>query len=111
MNIKARAQGFKLSLAMHDHINSRLYLALGRYYGKIQQAEVTLVKIEDAEDGKDQQCEIKLQLDHLKDVVVTERGDDLRQTINTCVHWAKRAVERHHNYMRRMNLKRYYGYN
>lgn len=111
MNIKSRAQGFKMSLALHDHINSRLYLALGRYYGQIRQAEVTLINIEDAQDGKDQQCTINLHLNQFKSIVVTETGDDLYHAINTCIHWARRAVERHHNHKRRMTLKRSYGYN
>ncbi len=110
MNIKTQCRGFKLSLALHDHVKSRIYLVLGRYSSKIRQVEVTLLDVNGPKGGVDKKCLITLRLNHFKSIVVQETSEDMYFSINNCAQRARRAVERHYNRMRDMHRKPHHGY-
>lgn len=95
MTMNIRTQGFSLTSALKDSVESHLSMALGRYRNRVHRVDVSL-----SDDGgrsgrsSDKRCLITLQLES-KSIVIQQKGADMYDTIHSCVGRIRQALTRH----------------
>lgn len=95
MIIDIQARQFKLSAALKSYVESRIRLSIGRYETSINRVDVSLSDINGPKGGEDMCCKSIIKVRGLPTIVVQEINADMYDSINKCLHRAKRSVKRH----------------
>lgn len=101
MIIMTQAKDFELTQALHEHVESKLRLMLGRYEQKIMRVQVMLFDVNGPRGGEDMCCKLIIQVPHASPIVIKEVTSDMYESINICAHRAKRVLGRNIAHMQK----------
>ncbi len=94
MLIKMHSRGITLPEELKEYTSSKIRLTLGRYFDKIQRADIYLTDVNGPKGGEDMMCKVKVAISGQPPVVVQETNQTLRESINACAHRVKRTLGR-----------------
>lgn len=106
MKLRVKSRGFKVTKALYNRVNAKLYRVFSRYGDQIRGAEVTLQDVNGPKGGEDMRCLVTIRLNKSKSIVVQEQADDLYDAINRCAQRVTQKMERHVKRAQRVIRKR-----
>ncbi len=75
------------------YINRKVELCFSRNRSKIKSITIILADINGPKGGKDKQCKILVNANHLPEIVVVEKREGLLHAIDSCLMRANRVME------------------
>ena len=94
MNSYINFRNMHSSREITGYVDYRLSFAFSRLKHKIETLTVTLSDINGPKSGIDKQCRIVVKPMGLKQIVITERRDDIRQAIDRSIARASQTLSR-----------------
>lgn len=94
MKIETRAKGINLEAALRSRVEKRIEYALGSLTAVIRRVEVLLADDNGPRGGNDQRCRIRISLDGLPPVLVTDVQADMGVAIDRAAGRAGRTLAR-----------------
>lgn len=94
MRLKIVSRSFRLSEAMHDHLERRAQFALGRFAGAIRNVQVSLLDENGPRGGIDKRCRVMLSPRRGETIVVEGRGQQLEPLVDRTLERAGRTFAR-----------------
>lgn len=94
MQMQVRTEGFRLTEAIHDHVQQRLRHALERFAHAVQSVRVRLRDENGPRGGIDKRCHVEVVLRGRPPMHIDERGTDLYAAIGRGADRAERQVAR-----------------
>ncbi|MGK0441809.1 MAG: hypothetical protein ACJA0N_001610 [Pseudohongiellaceae bacterium] len=87
-----------------NHIDHRLSFAFARTRDEIASTTVIVTDVNDPKGGVDKQCKVVVKPFGLREIVITEKRDDIRQAIDRCLARAGRCLN--HKLKRKQALRK-----
>lgn len=94
MKIETRAKGINLDPALRSRVERRVEYALGSLAAVVRRVEVLLADDNGPRGGNDQRCRIRIHLDGLPPVLVTDVQSDMGVAIDRAAGRAGRTLAR-----------------
>lgn len=94
MKLRIVARGIELTADLKEYVRRRIHFALGRFAGKIKSVSVRLADLNGPRGGVDKSCDIRVDVGLRKEVIVSERHDNIHAAVACAVERADRAVQR-----------------
>jgi ribosomal subunit interface protein len=105
MKLTLSSKNMKLSEALREHIEHRLYFALSRFSPKIARVSVRVEDINGPRGGVDKQCKIVVKLDRLGELSVEATDAEVYAAVDSAADRVGRTVRR--ELERRRTMRRY----
>ena len=94
MELQISSRGLSLTPELRDHIERRLYFALGCFAGRLGRVRVRVSDVNGPRGGVDKRCAINVSLPRLAPVIVEVLHENELAAVNLAAERAARAVSR-----------------
>lgn len=94
MHIELSSKGIPVSPEVREHIERRLFFALGRFTARLRGVRVRLADVNGPRGGVDKRCTIQVLLPRVAPVIVEEVHEHAPAAVDLAADRAGRAVAR-----------------
>ncbi|SMF14409.1 Sigma 54 modulation protein / S30EA ribosomal protein [Alteromonadaceae bacterium Bs31] len=94
MLLKIHTKGIHSSDSLHDIVNSKIRLILGRFSEKIQRVDAFLVDVNGPKGGDDKRCRLVIKLEKNLPFTVQDTSENILEALCAASHRGKRKIKR-----------------